>query len=136
MNDEKFMLEAIKEAKKAYDSDEVPVGCVIVKDNKIISRAFNRKELDNISIRHAEMIAIEKACLKLKSWRLEGCTLYTTLEPCSMCMGAIQESRISMVVYGCPKNINYFPGNNLVIKGNVKTNECLNLLQNFFENKR
>ena len=136
MDDKKFMLEAIKEAEKAFELDEVPVGAIIVKGNEIISRAYNRKEIDNISIKHAEMIAIEKACIKLKSWRLEGCVLYTTLEPCEMCMGAIKESRISRVVYGCSKSLNYFSGNNLVLDGNIETNKCLELLQKFFQNKR
>lgn len=136
MNDIEYMEKAIEQAKKAYKKEEVPIGAIIVKDNKIISTGYNKKEKDNVAIRHAEIIAIEKACKKLKSWRLDGCILYTTLEPCNMCMGAIQESRISKVVYGCPKATNYFPGNNLEIVGNVKKNECLSLLQSFFENKR
>lgn len=136
MNDNKYMLEAIKEAEKAFSFDEVPVGAVIVKNDEIISRAYNRKEIENISTRHAEIIAIENACKKLKNWRLDQCTLYTTLEPCSMCMGAILESRISRIVYGCPKNENYFPGNNLIIVGNVESDKCLLLMQKFFKNKR
>ena len=136
MSDVDFMNMAINEAKKAFVIDEVPVGAIIVKDGKVISKAYNRKEKYNVAIRHAEIIAIEKACLKLNSWRLDGCVLYCTLEPCLMCMGAIQESRISRVVYGCSKSQNYFPGNNLKIDGGIKENECLYLLQNFFENKR
>ena len=136
MNDKKFMLEAIREAEKAFKYDEVPVGAIIVKNNKIISRGYNRKEKDNVSTRHAEIIAIENACKKLKSWRLDDCTLYTTLEPCSMCMGAIQESRMLRVVFGCPKNENYISGNKVLIDGFVEENKCLELLKNFFENKR
>lgn len=136
MDDIKFMTLAIKEAEKAYNIDEVPVGAVIVKNGNVIAKAYNRKEKDNVSIRHAELIAIEKACLKLKSWRLDDCILYSTLEPCSMCMGAIKESRISKVVYGCSKSKNYFPGNNLEIVGGIQENICLSLLHNFFENKR
>ena len=136
MDDNKYMWEAIKEAKKAFEHDEVPVGAVIVKDDVIIARGFNRKECDNIATRHAEIIAIEKACVKLKSWRLDNCVLYTTLEPCNMCMGAIQESRIARVVYGCSKNSDCLSGNNILINGNIKSNECLELIQSFFENKR
>ena len=99
------MLEAIKEAEKAFELDEVPVGAIIVKGNEIISRAYNRKETDNISTRHAEMIAIESACIKLNSWRLDGCILYTTLEPCRMCTEVIKESKIKKVIY-CAKNQN------------------------------
>ena len=97
---EKFMVEAIKEAKKAELIDEVPIGCVIVKDDKIIARGHNLRESKQRSTAHAEIIAIEKACRKLKSWRLEGCSLYVTLEPCPMCSGAILQSRIEHVVYG------------------------------------
>lgn len=136
MNDEKYMILALNQAKIAYKNDEVPVGAIVVKDGEIISKGFNRKEMDNVSIRHAEMIAIEKACLKLNSWRLEGCTLYSTLEPCMMCMGAILESRISKVVFGCSKNLNNFYGKNVQIYGGVKENECLHIMQTFFENKR
>lgn len=136
MDNDKYMNIAIEEAGKAFKSDEVPIGAVIVKNDEILARAYNKKEQDNVSIRHAEMLAIEEACLKLKSWRLEGCTIYTTLEPCSMCMGAIKESRISKLVYGCPKSNNYFPGNNLEVVGDIKKEECLTLLQKFFENKR
>ncbi len=99
-NDELFMQEALKEAKLAYDLNEVPVGCVIVKDNEIISRAHNQRETSQLSTAHAEIIAIEKACKKLKTWRLEGCDLYVTLEPCLMCSGAIINSRIKRVIYG------------------------------------
>ena len=135
MNDRKYMLEAIKEAKKAFKLDEVPVGAVIVKDDKIIARAYNRKESDNISTRHAEIIAIEKACIKLKSWRLDDCTLYTTLEPCSMCMGAIYESRIFRVVFGCFKETNCFLKNKLIIDSYDELNECSEILCEFFKNK-
>ena len=93
----KFMLEAIKEAKKAELLDEVPIGCVIVKDNKIISRGHNVRESKNNPIGHAEIIAITKASKKLKSWRLNDCELYVTIEPCIMCSGAIIESRIKAV---------------------------------------
>ena len=98
--EEKFMKEALKEAKKAYDKDEIPVGAVIVKDNKIIARAHNLKEGKNNAICHAEILAIQKACKKLDSWRLLDCEMYVTLEPCSMCAGALINSRIKKIYIG------------------------------------
>ena len=86
---EKYMREAIKLAKKAEEKDEVPIGCVIVKNDKIIARGYNLRESKQQSIAHAEIMAIQKACKKVGSWRLEDCELYVTLEPCSMCTGAI-----------------------------------------------
>ena len=97
---EKFMKEALKEAKKAYDKLEVPVGCVIVKDNKVIARGHNLKETKFDTTKHAELIAIQKASKKLKSWRLLDCDMYVTLEPCSMCAGAIINSRINNLYIG------------------------------------
>ena len=96
----KFMKEALKEAQKAYDKKEIPVGAVIVKDNKIIARAHNVKEEKNDTTKHAEIIAIQKASKKLNAWRLTGCEMYVTLEPCSMCAGALIQSRISKVYIG------------------------------------
>ncbi len=95
-----FMKEAIAEAKKALNKNEVPIGAVIEKNGKIIARGHNLREKKQNAIKHAEVIAIERACKKLKSWRLEGCTLYVTLEPCPMCAGAIANARIEKVVYG------------------------------------
>ena len=89
MNEEKWMKEAIKQAHKAWEKDEVPIGCVIVKDDQIIARAYNKREMTQQSMAHAEMLAIQKACKKLGTWRLEDCDLYVTLEPCPMCSGAI-----------------------------------------------
>lgn len=96
----KFMEIALNEAKKAYVKREVPVGAVIVKDDVVISKAYNLRESRNTSLAHAEILAIEKACKKLKSWRLDGCTMYVTLEPCLMCAGAITQSRIKKVIIG------------------------------------
>ena len=96
-----FMNEAFKEAKKAYKIGEVPIGAVIVCDDKIISRGFNKRESKQNALMHAEIIAIDKACKKLKSWRLENAIMYVSLEPCPMCAGAIAASRIKKVVYGC-----------------------------------
>ena len=97
---EKFMKEALKEAQKAYEKLEVPVGAVIVKDGKIIARAHNQKETKKDTTKHAEMLAIQKASKKLESWRLIDCEMYVTLEPCSMCAGAIINSRIKKVYIG------------------------------------
>lgn len=99
--DEKYMKEALKQAKKAYDLDETPIGCVIVHEGKIIARGYNRRNTDKSPLAHAEIAAIKKASKKLGDWRLEECTLYVTLEPCQMCAGAIIQARIPCVVVGC-----------------------------------
>lgn len=99
--DEKYMREAIRQAKKAYKLDETPIGCVIVHDGKIIGRGYNRRNTDKSPLAHAEITAIKKASKKLGDWRLEECTLYVTLEPCQMCAGAIIQSRVTRVVVGC-----------------------------------
>lgn len=145
---ETYMLEAIKEARKAEKIDEVPIGCVIVKDDVIIARAHNKRESKQQSIAHAEILAIQKACKKLQSWRLEDCTLYVTLEPCPMCAGAILQSRIMQVVYGAkdPKGgciescmrmydipgFNHYP----IYTSGVCEQECSIILKKFFKNKR
>ena len=94
------MEEAIKESKKALRRNEVPIGAVIVKDEKIIACGFNKREKTKNALAHAEIVAINKACKKLKDWRLEDCTIYVTLEPCPMCAGAILNARIKRIVYG------------------------------------
>ena len=142
------MKEALKEAKKAELIDEVPIGCVIVKDDKIIARGHNQRETNQSPIGHAEIIAINKASKKLKSWRLEGCDIYVTLEPCIMCSGAIIQSRINKVYYGAsdPKggalgsSINVLEANNInhhpeVISGVLKE-ECSSIITNYFKAKR
>lgn len=142
------MEEAYKEAKKAYAEDEVPVGCVIVKDEKIIARAHNRKEKKNCAVFHAEIECINKATKKLNNWNLKGCDLYVTLEPCMMCTGAIVNSRIDRIYFGCKdpkggalvsnvkfkriKNLNHYPE----IKGKIDEEECSKILKDFFKNKR
>ena len=100
-NDEYFMRQAIKEAKKAELIDEVPIGAVLVHEGKIIARGHNLREKKQSALAHAEIIAIEKGCRKMNSWRLENCILYVTLEPCPMCAGAIVQARIPKVVIGC-----------------------------------
>lgn len=99
--DEKYMKAAIREAQKAYALGEVPIGCVIVYEDKIIGRGYNRRTVDKNVLSHAEIISIKKACKKMGDWRLEGCTMYVTLEPCPMCAGAIVQARIPRVVIGC-----------------------------------
>lgn len=96
--DEKYMKKALAEAKKAYELGEVPIGCVIVSDGKIIGRGYNRRNTDKNTLSHAEITAIRKASKKVGDWRLEGCTMYVTLEPCQMCSGAIVQSRMDRVV--------------------------------------
>ena len=98
--DEKYMKAALREAKKAYKLDEVPIGCVIVQNDKIIARGYNRRNTDKNTLAHAEMSAIKKASKKTGDWRLEDCIMYVTLEPCQMCAGAIVQSRLGKVVIG------------------------------------
>ena len=145
---EKYMRAAMKEAHKAELKDEVPIGAVIVCDGKVIARAHNTRQTKQISTHHAEILCIEKACRKLNSWRLEGCDLYVTLEPCPMCAGAIQQSRIRKVVFGAydPKggffgsnfNINEVKGLNHYpeVEGGILKEETAQLLKDFFKKKR
>ena len=133
--DEKYMLEALKLAEKAMDEDEIPVGAIVVKNNEIIGCGYNQKERTKNPLKHAELIAIEEACKKIGDWRLNGCVLYVTLEPCPMCMGAIVETRIDKVVYGLSKNEHLYENDVAVVDG-ILEEKCLILLQNFFKNKR
>lgn len=146
--DEKYMKTAIKLAKKAADLGEVPIGCVIVYDGKIIGRGYNRRNTDKNTLAHAEITAINKASKKLGDWRLEDCTLYVTLEPCQMCAGAIVQSRIPKVVFGCtnPKagcagsilNILNHPAFNHqvdTVQG-ILEEECSVMLKQFFSSLR
>ena len=131
-----FMIEAIKQAKNAYNIDEVPVGAVIVKDNKIISKGYNKIETTNDSTNHAEIIAIKKASKKINNWRLNECELYVTLEPCDMCKGAIQNSRIKNVYYLISKKNKYNIKTNFEKICFKEYNDYLVLLKKFFEEKR
>lgn len=146
--DEKYMRIALKEAQKAIIFNEVPVGAIIVKDDKIIARAFNKRETTNDPTSHAEVNAIRKACKKLNSWRLEGATIYVTVEPCSMCAGTLLQCRIGRIVYGAKdpkggaiesslklfeaKNINHHPQ----ILGGVLEQECSSIISDYFKSKR
>ena len=135
--EKEFMNEAIRLAIKSYEEDEVPVGAVVVKDNKIIGCGYNQKDKTKNPLKHAELIAIEDACKYIGDWRLNDCTLYTTFEPCMMCMGAIIESRISKVVYGVKKDEQmYYDLKDINIVGGFLEEECLHLLKKFFKNKR
>ena len=135
--DQHYMKIALKEAHKALKRNEVPVGAIIVKDNKIIAKAYNKREKTHDVTKHAEIIAISKACKKLKNWRLEGCTLYVTMEPCMMCCGAIEQSRITRIVYGA-KNNNFGNIKNIDVKNISQEceNECTQIVTEFFKNKR
>ena len=144
----KYMKEAIKEAKKASSIDEVPIGCVIVLNNKIIARGHNVRETKKNPIGHAEIIAIQKASKKLDNWRLENCELYVTVEPCIMCAGAIIQSRIKKVYFGAKdlrggafgtsinvldaENINHHPD----VYPGILEEECSELVKNYFKSKR
>ena len=145
---EKFMKEALKQAQKAYDKLEVPVGAVIVKDGKIIARAYNQKEEKNDTTNHAEILAIKKASKKLNSWRLLDCDMYVTLEPCSMCAGALIQSRIRKVYIGakdektgaCGSVLNlledYKFNHKVEIECGILKDECEALLKKFFKKLR
>lgn len=146
--DARFMKEALRQAKKAAMLSEVPIGCVLVKDGKVVARGYNRRNTDKTTLAHAEMAVIKKASRLFDDWRLEGCTLYVTLEPCPMCAGAIVQARIPRVVAGCmnPKagcagsvlNILNTPGLNhkVMFEKGVLEEECSELLQNFFRELR
>lgn len=146
--DEKFMKAAIREAKKAYALDEVPIGCVIVSDDKIIARGYNRRNTEGNTLAHAEISAIRKASKKLGDWRLEDCTMYVTLEPCQMCAGAIVQSRMKRVVIasmnpkaGCAGSvINLLQmaefNHQVEIEKGVLNEECSTMLSDFFRELR
>lgn len=145
---EKYMKEALRQAGKAYQLGEVPIGCVIVYEGKIIGRGYNRRNTDRNTLAHAEITAIRKASKRLGDWRLEGCSLYVTLEPCQMCAGAIVQARIDEVVMGSmnPKagcggsilNILEMPEFNHQVKvtRGVLEQECSDMLTDFFKELR
>lgn len=146
--DEKYMRQAIALAKKAATLDEVPIGCVIVHEEKVIARGYNRRNTDNSTLAHAEIAAIRKASKKLSDWRLEECTMYVTLEPCQMCAGAIVQARIPRVVIGAmnPKagcagsvlnllEMKEFNHRSQVVRG-ILEEECSQVLKEFFTGLR
>ena len=145
--DEKYMKIALREAEKAREEDEVPIGAVIVVDGKVIARGRNNRERTQNAINHAEIIAISKACKKTGSWRLDGATLYVTIEPCPMCMGAILNARIPRVVFGATDkkggccgtlyNLNEGKFNHVCeIERGVLEEECGKIIRTYFEDKR
>ena len=146
--DEKYMKKALAQASKAAALGEVPIGCVIVCDGKVVGRGYNRRNTDKSTLAHAELIAIDKASKKLGDWRLEGCTMYVTLEPCQMCSGAIVQSRIDRVVIGAmnPKagcagsilnilDMKEF-NHQVEITSGVLLDECSQMLKSFFKDLR
>lgn len=147
-SDESFMKQAVKQAKKAYDKLETPIGCVIVHEDKIIARGYNKRNMKKNTLAHAEILAINKASKVLGDWRLEDCTMYVTLEPCPMCAGAIVQARIPRVVIGSmnPKagcagsvlNLLQQDGLNhqVEITKGVLAEECSGLMTSFFRELR
>ena len=145
---EEFMNDALRLARLAEKHGEVPIGAVVVKDGKIISRGYNQREKKQNALLHAEIIAIQNACKKLHSWRLDGCTLYVTLEPCPMCAGAILNSRINKVYIGaldektgaCGSKLNLLQDfsfdTSVYSQTGILENECKQLLQDFFKELR
>ena len=146
--DERYMTEALRQAKKAYALEEVPIGCVIVREDRIIARGYNRRNTDKNTLSHAELIAIRKASRKTGDWRLEDCTMYITLEPCQMCAGAIVQARMGRVVIGAmnPKagcagsvlNLLEMPEFNhqAEVERGILEEACSGILTEFFRNLR
>ncbi len=146
--DERYMRQALTQARKAMALGEVPIGCVIVYEGKVIGRGYNRRNTDHSTLAHAEIAAIRKASRVMGDWRLEGCTLYCTLEPCPMCAGAIEQARIDRVVIGAPSDKSGCAGSLLNIVSNEKlmhqseitrdvlVDECRAILQQFFRELR
>lgn len=147
-DDERFMKEAIRQARKAYAIGEVPIGCVIIYEGRVIARGYNRRTIDKNTLAHAELLAIRKASRKLDDWRLEDCTMYVTLEPCQMCSGAIIQARIPKVVVGCmnPKagcagsilnllDVPQFNHQAELVTG-VLEEECSQMMKDFFKELR
>ena len=147
-DDKKYMRAALKQAEKARALGEVPIGAVIVSDGRIIGRGYNRRNTDHTTLAHAEITAIRKANKKVGDWRLEGCTLYVTLEPCQMCAGGLVQSRIDRVVIGAPSFksgcagtlLNILQNNEfnhqIVVESGLMREECTQILQTFFKDLR
>lgn len=142
MNKEYFMELALEQAKIAYKKREIPIGCVIVKNGKVIAKAYNTREKSKSAIAHAEILAIDKACKKVKNWRLEDSDIFVTVEPCLMCMGAILNARIKNVLYGAKNtsmtnvDIDYSKSilnHKVNVVAGIKEEECASLLKSFFK---
>ena len=144
---EKFMREALSEAQISLSCDEVPIGAVVVKNGKVIARAHNTRNSSRNAVEHAELVAIQRACAKLNDWRLTGCDLYVTLEPCVMCLGACYNARISNVYFGAydasgkgcvqlSEMIGRTLNHELTLCGGVLSDECSQILTDYFKSKR
>lgn len=149
MNDDNYFMQiALSLARQAYENNEIPVGAVIVKNGEIIAKAYNQKDLKKLVTKHAEIIAIEKACNSINDWRLNDTIIYVTLEPCPMCASAIQQARIKKLVYGCSSNIDdnseiinkILQNNNynhqVIVEKGILEKECSQILKEFFKAKR
>ena len=147
MTHEHFMRLALKQAQISYKDDEVPIGAVVVKDGKVIARAHNTRNRTKNAVEHAELVAIQRACKKLGDWRLSGCDLYVTLEPCVMCLGACYNARIANVYFGAydlsgkgcvhlAEMIGHTLNHELTVSGGVLDKECSQLLTAYFQSKR
>lgn len=147
MKDEKFMRAALKQAQLSAVADEVPIGCVVVKGGKVISRAHNTRNKSKNATEHAELVAISRACKKLGDWRLNGCDLYVTLEPCVMCLGACFNARISNVYFGAydasgngcvqlAESIGKTLNHEIMLEGGILAEECSSILTEYFKSKR
>lgn len=147
MTHEHYMLLALKQAQVSYKHDEVPIGAVVVKNGKVIARAHNTRNASRNAVEHAELVAIQRACKKLNDWRLTGCDLYVTLEPCVMCLGACYNARISNVYFGAydlsgkgcvqlAEMIGHTLNHELTVRGGVLEEECSKILTDYFQSKR
>lgn len=147
MINERFMRLALKQAQVSYKNDEVPIGAIVVKNGQVIARAHNTRNASKNAVEHAELVAIERACKKLNDWRLTGCDLYVTLEPCVMCLGACYNARISNVYFGAydlsgkgcvqlSEMIGHTLNHELTLHGGVLEKECSAILTEYFKSKR
>lgn len=147
MIDEKFMREALNEAQRSLQNDEVPIGAVVVKNGEVIARAHNTRNQSRNAVEHAELVAIERACKHLNDWRLTGCDLYVTLEPCVMCLGACYNARISNLYFGAfdvsgegciqiSEMIGRTLNHELTIRGGILDKDCSQILTDYFKSKR
>lgn len=147
MKDEKFMRAALKQAQLSLAADEVPIGCVVVKNGKVVSRAHNTRNKSKNATEHAELVAISRACKKLGDWRLSGCDLYVTLEPCVMCLGACFNARIANVYFGAydasgngcvqlAESIGRTLNHEIMLEGGILADECSQILTDYFKSKR
>ena len=142
--DERWMAEALKEAIKAYDAEEVPVGAIIIHKGVLVAKAHNQVNVLKDPTAHAEMIAITQAASAVGDWRLNGCKIYVTKEPCVMCAGALLLARVDEIIYGmpdpkegaCGSKQDVLKGKNIGVKSGIREEDCRNVIQSFFQEKR